>query len=106
MGAKVKTIHLKESLDWHLDLDELESMVNDKTKLISICNPSNPTGAVMTDEEMESIAAIAEKHGAYIHQMRYIEDQSLMEMKQKVLFTFMINRLSHVVYQNHSRTLD
>ena len=67
LGAKVKTIHLKESLDWHLDLDELESMVNDKTKLISICNPSNPTGAVMTDEEMESIAAIAEKHGAYIH---------------------------------------
>ncbi len=41
--------------------------MNDKTKLISICNPSNPTGAVMTDEEMGSIAAIAEKHGAYIH---------------------------------------
>ena len=35
LGAKVKTIHLKESLDWHLDLDD-ESMVNDKTKLISI----------------------------------------------------------------------
>ena len=67
LGAKVKTIHLKESLGWHLDLDELASMVNDKTKLISICNPSNPTGAVMTDEEMQSIAEIAEKHGAYIH---------------------------------------
>tara|TARA_Y100001970_G_scaffold212389_1_gene259382 strand:+ start:987 stop:2102 length:1116 start_codon:yes stop_codon:yes gene_type:complete len=67
LGAKVKTIHLKESLGWHLDLDELESIVNDKTKLISICNPSNPTGAVMTDEEMTSIAAIADKHGAYIH---------------------------------------
>ena len=67
LGATVKTIHLKESLGWHLDLDELESMVNDKTKLISICNPSNPTGSVMSDEEMQSIAAIAEKHGAYIH---------------------------------------
>ena len=67
LGAKVKTIHLKESLGRHLDLDELASMVNDKTKLISICNPSNPTGAVMTDEEMQSIAEIADKHGAYIH---------------------------------------
>ena len=66
LRAKVKTIHLKESLGWHLDLDELASMVNDKTKLISICNPSNPTGAVMTDEEMQSIAEIAEKHDAYI----------------------------------------
>ena len=67
LGASVKTIRLKESLGWHLDLDELASVVNKKTKLLSICNPSNPTGAVMTDEEMKSIAAIADKHGAYIH---------------------------------------
>lgn len=67
LGAKVNTVHLKESLGWHLDLDELASVVNEKTKLISICNPSNPTGAVMSDEEMKSIADIAEKFGSYVH---------------------------------------
>jgi hypothetical protein len=66
LGATVKTIGLKESLGWHLDLDELTSIVTEKTKLISICNPSNPTGAVMTDDEMKSIAEIAGKHGAYV----------------------------------------
>jgi hypothetical protein len=66
-GAEIKTINLKEELDWHLDLNELEELVTPNTKLISICNPNNPTGAVMTDEEMTAIASIARTNNAYIH---------------------------------------
>lgn len=66
-GAEIKTITLKEELDWHLDLNELEELVTPNTKLISICNPNNPTGSVMTDEEMTAIASIARTNDAYVH---------------------------------------
>ena len=66
-GAEIKTINLKEELDWHLDLDELKNLVTPKTKLISICNPNNPTGSVMTDDEMSAIADIARSNDAYVH---------------------------------------
>ena len=66
-GAEIKTINLKEELGWRLDLNELEEIVTPNTKLISICNPNNPTGAVMTDEDMTSIASIARTTDAYVH---------------------------------------
>ena len=50
LGAEVKTFHLKESLDWKPDLDEINSIVSEKTKLICICNPNNPTGSVLSKE--------------------------------------------------------
>jgi aspartate/methionine/tyrosine aminotransferase len=51
---------------WRPDLDELERIVSDKTRLIVICTPNNPTGARLTAAELERIAAIARQHGAWI----------------------------------------
>ncbi len=65
-GVKVKEFNLVESRGWAPDLDELEAMVTDKTKLIAICNPNNPTGRILTDEEMQRIVAIAENVGAWL----------------------------------------
>jgi aspartate/methionine/tyrosine aminotransferase len=62
----VKTFHLSEENDWAPDLAELESMVTDKTKLIALCNPNNPTGRILTESEMDRIVACAEKVGAWI----------------------------------------
>lgn len=66
LGVIVRPVHLRESLDWHIDMDELHAAVNDRTRLIVICNPNNPTGSVMSDDEMDEIARIADKVGAYI----------------------------------------
>jgi len=65
-GVKVKEFNLVESRGWAPDLEELEAMVTDKTKLIAICNPNNPTGRILTDEEMQRIVAIAERVGAWL----------------------------------------
>src|SRR5580704_17101637 len=46
MGATVTPLWLRESLDWGLNVDDLPRAVTDKTKLIAICNPNNPTGSV------------------------------------------------------------
>lgn len=66
IGAKVHKIHLKHENGFKLNLDELESLVNEKTKLISFVNPNNPTGASMDSETMKKIAEIAGKSGSYV----------------------------------------
>ena len=66
LGVDVKTFKLHESLNWQPDLDELRSLVTDKTKMICICNPNNPTGSVMSRETVMAIGKIAESVGAWI----------------------------------------
>ncbi len=61
----VKTFSLREELGWGVDLDELKR-VSDKTRLIAICNPNNPTGHIMTPEEREAVVKVADRVGAWI----------------------------------------
>ena len=65
-GLEIQTFHLSEQNGWAPDLDELEAQVNEKTKLIAICNPNNPTGRILTEAEMDRIVAVAERTGAWI----------------------------------------
>ncbi|HEV2315385.1 MAG TPA: aminotransferase class I/II-fold pyridoxal phosphate-dependent enzyme [Candidatus Acidoferrales bacterium] len=65
-GADVKPWWLREELQWAPDLDELKRLITPKTKLIAVCNPSNPTGAVLTESTMDAICAAAGKSGAWI----------------------------------------
>lgn len=51
---------------WALDLDGLRRAVTKKTRLILVTNPNNPTGAVLTEEEMDAIVGAARKAGAWI----------------------------------------
>ena len=66
LGIRVKTFHLREELGWAPDLDELNNVVSQKTKLIAVCNPNNPTGHILTEAEMGAIAATAENVGAWL----------------------------------------
>jgi aspartate/methionine/tyrosine aminotransferase len=63
---RVKTFRLREDRGWAPDLEELNDAVSPATKLIAVCNPNNPTGAIMTEEEMESVVAAADRVGAWI----------------------------------------
>jgi aspartate/methionine/tyrosine aminotransferase len=47
--------------DLHLDLDAIEAAAPG-ARMVVICNPSNPTGAVLTEDELEDLAEIAEEH--------------------------------------------
>jgi aspartate/methionine/tyrosine aminotransferase len=67
LGVDVKVIEHKEELEWGCDLQELEGLITAKTRLITICHPNNPTGAVLSLESMNELVAIAAKHGLYLH---------------------------------------
>ncbi|MFZ0433630.1 MAG: aminotransferase class I/II-fold pyridoxal phosphate-dependent enzyme [Candidatus Acidiferrales bacterium] len=66
LGATVKPLWLREKLGWGIDTDELGKLVTPKTKLISVCNPNNPTGSVLRKEEREAIVAAASRVGAWV----------------------------------------
>lgn len=65
-NLKIRTFHLRQENNWAADLAELEEQVSAKTKLIAVCNPDNPTGHTLTENEMAAIIACAEKVGAWI----------------------------------------
>jgi hypothetical protein len=51
---------------WRADVDALDALVTPRTKLIAVCNPNNPTGARFGEADLNRIAAIADRHGAWI----------------------------------------
>src|SRR3972149_1429711 len=51
---------------WALDVEGLRKAVTKKTKLVLVTNPNNPTGAVLTEDEMDEIIRVARKAGAWI----------------------------------------
>jgi aspartate aminotransferase len=56
VGAKAVPIRLCEELDFRLDVDELGGLINDRTKLIILNSPQNPTGGVLEEKDIDAIA--------------------------------------------------
>jgi aspartate/methionine/tyrosine aminotransferase len=58
LGAKAVPIQLREDMDFRLDTKELKSLITERTRLIILNSPQNPTGGVMTRRDVEEVAAI------------------------------------------------
>ena len=65
-GITVKELPLREELGWQWDMKELESMISSKTKMIGVCHPNNPTGSIVSKENMEKIIDIASGNDCWI----------------------------------------
>ncbi|NPV71974.1 MAG: pyridoxal phosphate-dependent aminotransferase [Firmicutes bacterium] len=59
-------IALREENEFRLDVDELKSRVTPKTRVIIINSPHNPTGSVLTGEDVKAIAALIEGSRIYV----------------------------------------
>jgi aspartate/methionine/tyrosine aminotransferase len=57
LGAKAVPIPLREEREFRLDVNELKSLITDRTKLIIINSPQNPTGGVLTRADIQDLAA-------------------------------------------------
>ena len=65
-GAKPVIIELKHENQFRLTAQELEDAITDKTKVLILPFPNNPTGAVMERKDLEAIAKVIEKHDLYV----------------------------------------
>jgi aspartate aminotransferase len=66
LGAKAVPIQLREEMDFRLDTKELKSLINQRTKVIILNSPQNPTGGVLTKQDIEEIAAIVAEHDVMV----------------------------------------
>lgn len=65
-GARIVVVNTKMENDFAPIKDDLENAISDKTKLIIINSPNNPTGAVYSKETLQMIADIAVKHNIMV----------------------------------------
>jgi aspartate aminotransferase len=62
VGAKPVALALEEERDFRFDVSQLRKKVTPRTKLLIINSPQNPTGGMLTREDLEEIAAVAREH--------------------------------------------
>ena len=66
VGAKPVPAPMLEEKGFSFDIDYLEKIVSDKIKMIILNSPQNPTGGVLTKEDLKEIAGLAQKHDLWI----------------------------------------
>jgi aspartate aminotransferase len=62
IGGVVKTVTLREDSGFRMDLDELASLVTPKTRMLIVNTPQNPTGGVLTEEDVKFVCDLAHEH--------------------------------------------
>ena len=62
VGAKPVPIQLKEENEFRINIDDLKKLVTNKTRLMIINSPQNPTGGILTEADVRAIADLAVKH--------------------------------------------
>ena len=94
-GAKANVLELKVENYFKLTADELEEAITEKTKVVIIPFPNNPTGAIMTREELEPIVEVLKKKNVIVisdeiyaeltYNKEHVSIASFPEIKDKTL---------------------
>jgi aspartate/methionine/tyrosine aminotransferase len=66
IGARLRVVERTDENGWEFPMDELAAVVNDRTRLIFLSNPNNPTGRLLREDQLREIVALARPHGAYV----------------------------------------
>lgn len=94
-GAKPVILNLKAENDFRLTAEELENAITEKTKVLILPYPNNPTGAIMEREDLEKIAEVVKKHNIFVmsdeiyaeltYGKEHVSIASLDDMKERTL---------------------
>ncbi len=66
LGAKAMPLKLAEEKEFSFDIEDLKALASDKTKLLIINSPQNPTGGVLSASDLDAIAELAVKHDFWV----------------------------------------
>ncbi len=75
IGAEIELLDLRFENGWRLDIDELARRLRPNTKLVSLTCPHNPTGTMMTLDELDAVIALVEANGT-----RLVFDETYRDM--------------------------
>ena len=103
VGGKPVPIPLREEKGFSFDVDELRTLVNEKTKLIIINSPQNPTGGVLTKKDMKTVAELADKFDAWILSDE-VYSKIVYEGKHVSIYDFPEVKERTILLEGHSKT--
>ena len=63
LGLELRCFRLRRENSFRIDVDEIKRLADSKTKLILVNSPHNPTGATISDSEMEALHEFTSQHG-------------------------------------------
>jgi aspartate/methionine/tyrosine aminotransferase len=66
IGARLRTVERTDENGWEFPMDELAAVVNERTRMIFLSNPNNPTGRLLSGDELRQIVDLAAPHGSYV----------------------------------------
>lgn len=66
IGAAVEPLELRIDDAFHLDVDRVAASIRPDTKLISVTSPHNPTGTVLSGDQLEALVELAERHDLWL----------------------------------------
>jgi aspartate/methionine/tyrosine aminotransferase len=66
VGAVAKPVAIREENDFRMDLDEVARAITPKTRMIIINSPQNPTGGVLTENDLDRLAKLAVQHDLWV----------------------------------------
>ena len=94
-GASVQTIPLKNENQFRLTAKELEDAITPKSKILIMCFPNNPTGAIMEKKDLEAIREVIIKHDLVVisdeiyaelsYGDKHVSIASLPKMKERTI---------------------
>jgi len=103
VGGKAVPIPLREEKGFSFDVDELRTLVNEKTKMIIINSPQNPTGGMLTKKDMKAVAELADKYDAWILSDE-VYSKIIYEGKHVSIYDFPEVKDRTILLEGHSKT--
>ncbi len=103
VGAKAVPLPLQEDLEFRFRLEDLQAAISERTKLLIINSPHNPTGSVLTTDELAAIADLANHYDFYVLSDEVYSRMSYDENSPSILsFPGMKERT--ILVDGHSKT--
>ncbi len=104
VGAKPVPVPLKEEVDFRFDLDALRDSVSDKTRMIIINSPQNPTGGFLLKSDLEAIAELVIKHDVIVMSDEVYSQIIYDEAKHESIAALPGMKERTIMIEGHSKT--
>uniref|UniRef100_A0AAX7SL97 Tyrosine aminotransferase n=1 Tax=Astatotilapia calliptera TaxID=8154 RepID=A0AAX7SL97_ASTCA len=88
MGIEVKLYNLLPEKSWEVDLQHMESLIDERTSCLIITNPSNPCGSVFNKKHLQEILKVASRHCVPILADEIYSDMVTVDSNDDALASF------------------
>jgi aspartate/methionine/tyrosine aminotransferase len=103
VGAKAVPLPLREEVDFRFRIEDLKAAISERTKLLILNSPQNPTGGFLQLEDLEAIATLARQHDFYILSDE-IYSRILYEGEHHSIISFPGMKERTILLDGHSKT--